>query len=94
MYNEAETGSEKQRAALWGIREYAERKKNAEELMRQGVIPIMVKALGEGDKDQRLWSLWVLRFLADNETAATQILQLPNAIEALVSFMCGRFGRD
>lgn len=84
MFKEAEEGSEKKRNALWSIRDLAEKQKNPQELVRLGVIPIMVHALKEGGRDERLWSLWVLRFLADNETSATLILQEPEAIEGFV----------
>ena len=84
VFKESKKGSEKRRQALWGIRELAEKYKRPEELVRLGVIPIMVEVLGEEEKDERLWSLWVLRFLSDTEIAATLILQEPNAIESLV----------
>lgn len=79
------TGSEKKRAAIWNIRDYAEKKKNLDELVREGVIPVMVGTLWEYKGDERLWALWVLRFLSENELASTMILQEPHAIEALVA---------
>ena len=84
--HDSELDSEKQKKALFGIREAAERKKNPGELLMLGVVPIMVKALYETKANEvRLWSLWVLRFLADYEEAAPAILQEPFAIEGLVS---------
>jgi hypothetical protein len=84
-FNTSAPDSEARRNAVWGIRECAERKKNIDELIRSGVIPIMVKVINEERSDVRLWALWVIRFVADSETGATMILQEPNAIEGMVS---------
>ena len=84
IYNASEPGSEKRRNALWGIRDCAEKKKNPGELIQLGVIDIMIKVINDKKDDERLWALWVIRYLADYEEAATLILQEPNAIEGLV----------
>jgi len=84
--NENPIGSEKRRQAIWGIRDIAEKRKNPGELVQLGVIPIMVATLRESKaEDEKLWTLWVLRYLADYEEAAPLILQEPMAIEGLVS---------
>jgi len=86
-YKETSDPAKKQ-AALWAIREQAEKRKNPSELIQSGVIPIMVKVLNEEKEDERLWALWVLRYLSDFEEAAAMILQEPNAIEGLVNAIC------
>ena len=88
IYNDPASNAEKKRNALWGIRDCAERQKNKAELMQQGVLPIMVKALGDNVGEERLWALWVLRFLAEYEDAAVIMLQEPNAVDGLVSPFC------
>lgn len=83
-YNESEPGTEKRRQALWGIRDIAEKKQAPGELIGLGVVAIMVKALNEYSGEERLWSLWVLRYLADFDESAPMICEQPNAIEGLV----------
>lgn len=79
------TTPEKKKQALWKLREAVEKKKNVEECIRTGVTNIVVQVLvNKEDEESRLWALWVLRFMAESETGASDVLQEAGAVEALV----------
>jgi len=87
QYKTAPDGAGRKQA-LWGIRETMEKRKSAEDAIRLGVIPILVKVLNTGTLDETLWACWCLRFLSASETGSTLILQEAsesgNAVDGLV----------
>ena len=81
----SEPNSDAHRKALWGIREAAEKSRNNDQIVRSGALKVMVATLADGTSEEKLWALYVLRMLADDEVGASFVLQEPNAIESLVS---------
>ena len=87
VYNESKDAAKRKQAA-WGIREQVEKRKNLDEVLRLGIVPIMIERLNEGGTEEKLWACWVLRFASQSEAGAPAVLQdssgAASAIDGLV----------
>lgn len=89
VYLETPDDKKEKKEQLWLVRDAVERKKSPIESMKAGITPVFIKALSSKDEEIKLWAFWVMRHLAENETAATQLLQEDEAISAIVSAPLG-----